>query len=121
MVYRVFYFTQSPETEDIVSAQADKTRSMRHATLTLLSTQEKINLRNACSGKFLKCFLVVLSRMKTRSWNLGTHGLSCHESGGRHHRQADIIKRACESAKIPARLEPAVYLDRMARDWMERL
>ena len=64
---------------------------------------------------------MVLSRMKTRSWNLGTHGLSCHESGGRHHRQADIIKRACESAKIPARLEPAVYLDRMARDWMERL
>ena len=41
--------------------------------------------------------------------NQGTHGLSCCRSEGRHHRHAavnSIIKRAFETAKIPARLEP---------------
>ena len=40
---------------------------------------------------------------------LGTHGLSCRFSKGRHSRQAsfnDIIKRSLESAKIPCHLEP---------------
>ena len=41
--------------------------------------------------------------------NLGTHGLSCRFSKGRHSRHAalnDIIKRALDSAKIPCHLEP---------------
>ena len=40
---------------------------------------------------------------------LGTHGLSCRFSKGRHSRHAsinDIIKRSLESAKIPCHLEP---------------
>ena len=40
---------------------------------------------------------------------LGTHGLSCRFSKGRHSRHAalnDIIKRALDSAKIPCHLEP---------------
>ena len=41
--------------------------------------------------------------------NQGTHGLSCRRSEARYHRHAavnSIIKRAFETAKIPARLEP---------------
>ena len=41
--------------------------------------------------------------------HLGTHGLSCKRSEGRHHRHAalnDIIHRALTSAHIPSRLEP---------------
>ena len=41
--------------------------------------------------------------------NLGTHGLSCRFSKGRHSRHAalnDIIKRSLESAKVPCHLEP---------------
>ena len=41
--------------------------------------------------------------------HLGTHGLSCIRSEGRHHRHAapnDIIHRALTSAHIPSRLEP---------------
>ena len=40
---------------------------------------------------------------------LGTHGLSCRYSKGRHSRHAavnDIIKRSLESAKVPCHLEP---------------
>ena len=40
---------------------------------------------------------------------LGTHGLSCRFSKGRHARHSavnDIIKRAMDSAKIPSHLEP---------------
>ena len=40
---------------------------------------------------------------------LGTHGLSCRYSKGRHSRHAavnDIIKRTLESAKVPCHLEP---------------
>ena len=40
---------------------------------------------------------------------LGTHGLSCRFSKGRHSRHAavnDIVKRSLESAKIPCHLEP---------------
>jgi hypothetical protein len=40
---------------------------------------------------------------------LGTHGLSCRYSKGRHSRRAavnDIIKRSLESAKVPCHLEP---------------
>ena len=40
---------------------------------------------------------------------LGTHGLSCRFSKGRHSRHAalnDIIKHALDSAKIPCHLEP---------------
>ena len=40
---------------------------------------------------------------------LGTHGLSCCYSKGRHSRHAalnDVIKRSLESAKIPCHLEP---------------
>ena len=39
---------------------------------------------------------------------LGTHGLSCKYSEGRHHRHAamtDIIQQALSTAKIPSRLE----------------
>ena len=42
--------------------------------------------------------------------HLGTHGLSCRQSEGRHHRHAavnDIIHRALSTAKIPSRLEPS--------------
>ena len=42
--------------------------------------------------------------------NLGTHGLSCRFSKGRHsHHVAlnDIIKRALDSARIPCHLEPS--------------
>ena len=42
--------------------------------------------------------------------NLGTHGLSCLFSKGRHSRHAalnDIIKRALDSARIPCHLEPS--------------
>ena len=42
--------------------------------------------------------------------SLGTHGLSCRSSEGRHHRHAalnDIVHRTLTSAKIPARLEPS--------------
>ena len=41
---------------------------------------------------------------------LGTHGLSCKRSEGRHHRHSavhDILHRALRSAKVPARLEPS--------------
>ena len=41
--------------------------------------------------------------------NLGTHGLSCRFSKGRHSRHAalnDIIKRSLESTKVPCHLEP---------------
>ena len=41
---------------------------------------------------------------------LGTHGLSCKRSEGRHHRHAalnDIVHRALTTAHIPSRLEPA--------------
>ena len=40
---------------------------------------------------------------------LGTHGLSCRFSKGRHSRHAavnDIIRRALDSARIPSHLEP---------------
>ena len=40
---------------------------------------------------------------------LGTHGLSCRFSGGRHFRHAmlnDILHRALSSANVPSRLEP---------------
>ena len=40
---------------------------------------------------------------------LGTHGLSCQFSKGRHSRHAavnDIIRRALDSARIPSHLEP---------------
>ncbi len=40
---------------------------------------------------------------------LGTHGLSCRYSKGRHSRHAavnDVIKRFLESAKVPCHLEP---------------
>ena len=42
--------------------------------------------------------------------SLGTHGLSCRSSEGRHHRHAAltvIVHRTLISAKIPARLEPS--------------
>ena len=42
--------------------------------------------------------------------NLGTHGLSCQFSKGRHSRHAalnDIIKRALDYARIPCHLEPS--------------
>ncbi len=48
--------------------------------------------------------------------SLGTHGLSCRSSEGRHHRHAalnDIVHRTLTSAKIPARLEPQAYNGRM--------
>ena len=41
--------------------------------------------------------------------HLGTHGLSCRFSRGRHARHAainDIIKRSLDAAKIPSHLEP---------------
>ena len=41
--------------------------------------------------------------------HLATHGLSCHESQGRHSRHAaiiDLIKRSLVAVKIPAHLEP---------------
>ena len=41
---------------------------------------------------------------------LGTHGLSCKKSEGRHYRHSsmnDILHRALRSAKVPARLEPS--------------
>ena len=41
---------------------------------------------------------------------LGTHGLSCKRSEGRHHRHSavnDILHRALRSAQVPARLEPS--------------
>jgi len=40
---------------------------------------------------------------------LGTHGLSCRKSAGRHSRHSalnDIIKRSLATAEIPSRLEP---------------
>ncbi|KAL5505757.1 hypothetical protein EMCRGX_G007249 [Ephydatia muelleri] len=40
---------------------------------------------------------------------LGTHGLSCRFSAGRHFRHAmlnDILHRALSSANVPSRLEP---------------
>ena len=40
---------------------------------------------------------------------LGTHGLNCRFSRGRHSRHAavnDIVKRPLESAKIPCHSEP---------------
>ena len=42
--------------------------------------------------------------------SLGTHGLSCHFSSGRHCRHAavnDIVKRSLDSARIPSYLEPS--------------
>ena len=42
--------------------------------------------------------------------HLGTHGLSCVRSEGRHHRHAalnDIVHRALTAAHIPSRLEPS--------------
>ena len=42
--------------------------------------------------------------------SLGTHGLSCHFSSGRHCRHAavnDIVKRSLDSARIPSHLEPS--------------
>ena len=42
--------------------------------------------------------------------NLGTHGLSCKRSEGRHHRHSAInyiVHRALTTAYIPSRLEPA--------------
>ena len=42
--------------------------------------------------------------------DLGTHGLSCVRSEGRHHRHAalnDIVHRALTAAHIPSRLEPS--------------
>ena len=42
--------------------------------------------------------------------HLGTHGLSCVQSEGRHHRHAalnDIVHRALTAAHIPSRLEPS--------------
>ena len=42
--------------------------------------------------------------------NLGTHGLSCKRSEGRHHRHSalnDIVHRALTTARIPSHLEPA--------------
>ena len=41
--------------------------------------------------------------------SLGTHGLSCRRSEGRHHRHSalnDIVQRALTTAHIPSRLEP---------------
>ena len=41
---------------------------------------------------------------------LGTHGLSCKRSEGRHHRHSavnDILHRALRSVQVPARLEPS--------------
>ena len=41
---------------------------------------------------------------------LGTHGLSCKRSEGRHYRHSavnDILHRALRSAQVPARLEPS--------------
>lgn len=41
---------------------------------------------------------------------LGTHGLACRKSAGRHYRHNavnDLIKRALASAEIPAMLEPS--------------
>ncbi len=38
--------------------------------------------------------------------HLGTHGLSCRFSKGRHSRHATIIKRSLGTAKIPSHLEP---------------
>ena len=46
---------------------------------------------------------------------MGRHGLSCRWSEGRHHRHAalnDIIHRALQSARVPARLEPPGLLRR---------
>ena len=46
--------------------------------------------------------------------SLGTHGLSCRSSSGRHCRHAavnDIMKRSLDSVKIPSHLEPSgLYL-----------
>ena len=42
--------------------------------------------------------------------SLGTHGLSCRFSSGRHCRHAavnDIVKRSLDSARIPSHLEPS--------------
>ena len=42
--------------------------------------------------------------------DLGTHGLSCRKSEGRHYCHAavnDLILRAMSTAKIPSRLEPS--------------
>ena len=42
--------------------------------------------------------------------SLGTHGLSCRSSSGRHCRHAavnDIVKRSLDSPKIPSHLEPS--------------
>ena len=42
--------------------------------------------------------------------HLGTHGLSCRQSEGRHYRHAainNIVCRAMSAAKIPSRLEPS--------------
>ena len=42
--------------------------------------------------------------------HLGTHGLSCRQSEGRHYRHAainNIVYRAMSAAKIPSRLEPS--------------
>ena len=53
---------------------------------------------------------------------LGTHGLSCQFSKGRHPQHAslnDLVKRALESAEIPSHLEPMVSIGLMARDLTE--
>ena len=73
---------------------------------TMMSSESQLVFVLVSQNAIPMCALAVVLEVN----NLGTHGLSCQFSKGRHSHQAtlnDIIKRALDSARIPCHLEPS--------------